>query len=240
MQSSSIRTNFPTPARIRPSTAYDPTPPMPNTATLDSCSRFNPSFPISSSVLEKACSISYLLFFQQTIEKIRKCPIRMIRELDGGLGMQIHLPGDHVWNVETPPFHLFKRRDIVVNDFQQRPHMILRIPQEAQHQLGMAVAGTPAQPVNSGVQVTGAHDECLDGICERELLVVVRVNSKNFAATTCGAKISGYIASCDFAVKTSKTVYQVNDIHIGIREDPDGFVQFMFIDGGGRHQVAVS
>ena len=99
-------------------------------------------------------------------------------ESDGGRRVHVQPAREQVRHV-VPPHHarLAQREHILGNKAQNGLDAELRIFQKAQQQFGRTVARAAADAVHRHVQHGRAPTCRLDGIAERELLVVVRVHA---------------------------------------------------------------
>jgi hypothetical protein len=98
-------------------------------------------------------------------------------KLHGGPRVKVHLARDIVRHEWSPFDRRLQRLDVVLQQRDDGPQPELRVSQEAQEQLHVAVSGPTAQAAHRGVDPVCAEDDRLDRIGKRELQIVVGVNA---------------------------------------------------------------
>src|SRR5271157_6037434 len=89
--------------------------------------------------------------------------------------MVVQLSGYHIRNAVTPVNFLFKRDKDILHAFEYWPQVVSGVLKKTEQKFQRAVSRPPAEPVHGRINAACAPYQCLDGISEGELLVIMGV-----------------------------------------------------------------
>ena len=152
--------------------------------------------------------------------------------------MLVEDAGDHVRDERAPFFGAAHRHQVFLQEFENWAQVKLRVFQEAEQQFHRAVAGATTQAEHGGVNPIGALDDGFDGVGERQLHVVVRVNADLLPGRLGhGNVLPGQLTNL-LVVERPVAVHHDDGVDRGLGEGLERLVDFRVGDGADGHDVA--
>ena len=155
---------------------------------------------------------------------------------DGILRVSVQHTRNHLRNDVAPLVLVAKRQEQFLDGIQHRTQIVLGILEEGQQQFRGAVASAATHTRDRAVQVVHMVDDCLDGIAEGQLLVVVTMETELLILHD--SLIAGQFLIDIFLIEGAKAIHQIKHVSLAFfLHLMKSLVQFRAAIAAHRHDV---